>query len=232
MQSLPLLIAGLGNTLLLCVLAMAVSAVAGHAVLFLRLSRWAVARGLARAYVSLMRGTPALVQLFVLFFALPLIGAGGHPLLAAVLAIGCNSAAYVGEILRANLPVVSQGQREAAAALGMAPRHTWQRIIGPQVWRASLPALVNEFTILLKTTPLASVVGVTELAYAGQMVSARTFRQDEVLVVVAVCYLAITLPTIALARRLERRLHADPTGGDAGRRPVGAIDAAAATGAR
>jgi polar amino acid transport system permease protein len=205
MQSLPVLVDGLANTLLLCAVAVVVSAIAGHAGLFLRLSPLGFLRGLARFYVSLMRGTPALVQLFVLFFSLPLIGAGGQPLLAAVLAIGLNSGAYVSEILRANLPVVSQGQREAASALGMGPLRTWRRIIGPQVWRASLPALVNEFTILLKTTPLASVVGVTELAYAGQMVSARTFRQDEVLAVVALCYLAITLPAIALARRLESR---------------------------
>lgn len=211
MQGLPLLMDGLANTLVLCALAVLVSALAGHAVLFLRLSRWAVARGLARAYVSLMRGTPALVQLFVLFFGLPLIGLGGHPMMAAVLAIGCNSGAYVAEILRAHLSVVGQGQRDAAVALGMAPWRTWRRIIGPQVWRTSLPALVNEFTILLKTTPLASVVGVTELAYAGQMVSARTFRQDEVLLVVALCYLAITLPAIACARRLERRLNTGST---------------------
>lgn len=188
-------------------MALAVSAVAGHVGLFLRVSAWWPLRWLSRAYVSLMRGTPGLVQLFVLFFSLPLIGLGGHPMLAAVLAIGLNSGAYVAEILRANLPVVSKGQREAALALGIGPVHTWTRIVGPQVWRASLPALVNEFTLVLKTTPLASVVGVTELAYAGQMISARAFRQDEVLLVVALCYLLVTLPVIALARRLEARLH-------------------------
>ena len=69
-----------------------------------------------------------------------------------------------------------------------------------------MPALINEFTILLKTTPLASVVGVAELAFAGQMVSARTFRQDEVLAIVALCYLAITIPAIALARTLESKI--------------------------
>jgi polar amino acid transport system permease protein len=205
--SLPILISGLANTALLCVLATIVSVASGHAGLALRLSSWMPARMLASAYVSLMRGTPALVQLFVLFFSLPLIGLGGRPMIAASLAIGLNSGAYVAEILRANLSVVGTGQREAARTLGLGPMRTWRRIIGPQVWRASLPALVNEFTILLKTTPLASVVGVTELAFAGQMVSARTFRPAEVLAVVAICYLVMTLPIVTLARTLERRAH-------------------------
>lgn len=206
MTSLPVLADGLVNTALLCVMAAVLSLVFGHFALFLRVSAFGPMRWLARFYVSLMRGTPALVQLFVLFFSLPLIGLGGHPMLAAVLAIGLNSGAYISEILRANLRVVSVGQREAAAAIGIGPVRTWWRIIGPQVWRSGLPALVNEFTILLKTTPLASVVGVTELTFAGQMVSARTFQPAEVLAMVAFCYLAITLPVILFARRLEQRL--------------------------
>jgi polar amino acid transport system permease protein len=202
-----MLASGLANTALLCGMALVVSAIAGHAGLCLRLSDWPPTRALGWLYVSLMRGTPSLVQLFVLFFALPLVGLGGHPMLAAVLAIGLNSGAYVAEILRANLSVVGPGQREAADALGMAPVRVWRRIIGPQVWRAALPALVNEFTILLKTTPLASVVGVTELSFAGQMVSARTFQPSQVLLIVALSYLILTLPVVALARALERRLH-------------------------
>jgi polar amino acid transport system permease protein len=213
----PVLMAGLLNTVCLCLLAALLGVLAGHASLFLRLSPWAGARGLSRAYVSLMRGTPALVQLFVIYFSMPLLGLGAEPMLAAVIALGCNSGAYVSEILRANLPVVSVGQREAAMALGMSPGRTWRRICLPQVWRASLPALVNEFTILLKTTPLASVVGVTELAFAGQMVSARTFQQEEVLAVVALSYLLITLPVLALARRLEA-----PQGLAAARQPLSA----------
>lgn len=206
LQSFPVLLDGLGNTALLCTFALVTSAIAGHFFLMLRISAWKPARFVARAYVSLMRGTPALVQLFVLFFAMPLVGLGGHPMLAAVLAIGLNSGAYMAEILRGNLAVVSAGQREAAMALGISPARTWLRIIGPQVWRSSMPAFINEFTILLKTTPLASVVGVTELAFAGQMVSARTFRQDEVLAIVAICYLAITIPAIVMARALESRM--------------------------
>ncbi len=210
--SLPLLVDGLVNTLMLCLFAAGTSVVAGHLGLALRVHRWAVLRAVGWFYVSLMRGTPALVQLFVLFFALPLVGLGGMPMLAAVLAIGLNSGAYVAEILRANLSVVGAGQLDAARAMGLGPVRTWRRIVAPQVWRASAPAFVNEFTILLKTTPLASVVGVAELAYTGQMVSARTFQATEVLMVVAVSYLCITLPVLLWARRLEHRVHHGPSG--------------------
>lgn len=206
LQSLPVLLDGLGNTVLLCTLAVLTSAIVGHFFLLLRVNRWWILRIVARAYVSFMRGTPVLVQLFILFFSMPLIGLGGHPMLAAVIAIGMNSGAYVTEIMRGNLAVVSTGQREAALALGISPSQIWWHIIAPQAWHASIPAFINEFTILLKTTPLASVVGVTELAFAGQMVSARTFRQDEVLAIVALCYLVITIPAVVIARTLESRI--------------------------
>jgi polar amino acid transport system permease protein len=202
---LPLLAEGLLTTLELSLGAVVVSIFCGHVGLWLRTSPWPAARFVGHVYVSLMRGTPALVQLFVLFYSMPLVGLGGHPMLAAIVAIGMNSGAYVTEILRANLAVVGEGQREAATALGLPPHRTWLRIIMPQTWNAALPALVNEFTILLKTTPLASVVAVTELTYAGQMAIARTFRPTEVLMLVATGYLLLALPVIALARRLERR---------------------------
>ena len=212
MAGLPLLADGLLNTVELCLGAVAMSLVFGHVGLFMSVSRWVPLRLIAKTYVSLMRGTPALVQLFVLYYSLPLIGLGGRPLLAAIAAIGLNSGGYMTEILRAHLGVVSAGQREAAVALGLPPRRTWARIIAPQVWRAALPAMVNEFTILLKTTPLASVVAVTDLTFAGQMAIARTFRPTEVLCIVSLGYLAMALPIIALARRLEHKfgVHAAP----------------------
>ena len=209
---LPVLAEGLLTTVKLCLGAVAVSLIFGHVGMYLSISRLAFSRWIAKTYVSLMRGTPALVQLFVLFYSLPLIGLGGRPLLAAILAIGLNSGAYMTEILRANLDVVSAGQREAAIALGLPTRRIWTRIIAPQMWRAALPAMINEFTIVLKTTPLASVVAVTDLTFAGQMAIARTFRPTEVLALVSLGYLAMALPIIALARRMERRLgvHAGP----------------------
>lgn len=122
-------------------------------------------------------------------------------MLAAALTLGLNSGAYTAEIVRGNLRVITPGQYEAATALGMAPWRIALRIALPQMLKASLPALINEFTILLKTTPLASVVAVTELTYAGQMVIARTYTSTQVMLLVSVGYLAVALPVIYAARR-------------------------------
>ncbi|MGL6017274.1 MAG: amino acid ABC transporter permease [Gibbsiella quercinecans] len=200
---LPELARGLLVTLELTVLAALLSLVLGQIGCYLQLRRHRLPRMLGRLYVSLMRGTPAIVQLFVVFFALPRIGLGGQPLLAAVIAIGMNSGAYVAEILRVNRRLVAPGQLEACRTLGLGRWLTWWYVVNPQVMRASLPMLVNEFTILLKTTPLASVVALTELTYAGQIVIARSYEPTQVLLLVALGYLLIALPMISLARYLE-----------------------------
>ncbi|MDF7662582.1 amino acid ABC transporter permease [Erwiniaceae bacterium L1_54_6] len=203
--ALPELGHGLLMTLVLTVLASLVSVVMGQLGCFLQLRRAWIWRAMGRLYVSLMRGTPAIVQLFVVFFTLPRLGLGGQPMLAAVVAIGLNSGAYVAEILRVNRSLVTRGQLEAARTLGLSRALTWWYVINPQVMRASLPMLVNEFTILLKTTPLASVVALTELTYAGQIVIARTYDATQVLLLVAAGYLLIALPLIGAARRLEAK---------------------------
>ncbi|MGF6936115.1 polar amino acid transport system permease protein [Paraburkholderia sp. UCT70] len=204
-HSLPTLIDGWLLTVELTLLGVTGSVVFGHLALAMQLTRIAPLRWVARLYISFMRGTPALVQLFMLFFALPLIGLGGRPMLAAALTLGLNSGAYTAEILRGNLRVVTAGQYEAAIALGMAPWRIALRIALPQMLTASLPAFINEFTILLKTTPLASVVAVTELTYAGQMVIARTYTSTQVMLLVSVGYLAVALPVIYAARRIQRK---------------------------
>ncbi|MDO6407655.1 amino acid ABC transporter permease [Pantoea phytobeneficialis] len=203
--ALPELGHGLLMTLVLTVLASMVSVVMGQLGCFLQLRRAWIWRFIGRLYVSMMRGTPAIVQLFVVFFTLPRLGLGGQPMLAAVVAIGLNSGAYVAEILRVNRSLVTRGQLEAARTLGLSRALTWWYVINPQVMRASLPMLVNEFTILLKTTPLASVVALTELTYAGQIVIARTYDATQVLLLVAAGYLLIALPLISAARRLEAK---------------------------
>jgi polar amino acid transport system permease protein len=207
LRALPDLAKGLWVTLELTVLSALLSFVVGHLIWWLRGRSTPLWRGLGHVYVSLMRGVPSIVQLFIVFFSLPLIGLGGKPLLAAVLAIGLNSAAYVAEILRANYRSLPHGQGEASYALGLSAFQLWWYVSSPQVLRKSLPALVNEFTLVVKTTPLASVVAVTELTYAGQLVIARTFEATPVLLVVVAGYLLVCWPTLKLARRLERRFN-------------------------
>ncbi|MDR6739762.1 polar amino acid transport system permease protein [Herbaspirillum sp. 1173] len=206
-QSIPSLIDGWMMTVALTVLGAIGSLIWGHIALAMQLAPLAPlapVRWLARLYISFMRGTPALVQLFLVFFSLPLVGLGGRPLLAAALTLGLNSAAYTAEILRGNLRIITRGQIDAATALGMAPWRIATRIVMPQVIKSSIPALINEFTILLKTTPLASVVAVTELTYAGQMVIARTYTSSQIMLMVSIGYLAVVLPVLALGKHLAR----------------------------
>jgi polar amino acid transport system permease protein len=205
LTALPDLASGLLMTLELTVLAAVTSFLAGHFIWWLRSRSYPLWRVIGHVYVSVLRGIPSIVQLFIVFFSLPLIGLGGKPLLAAVIAIGLNSGAYVAEILRANYRVLPTGQTEASLALGMSPLELWWHVLMPQALRGSLPALVNEFTLVVKTTPLASVVAVTELTYAGQLVIARTFEATPVLCLVVAGYLLICWPTLKIARRLESR---------------------------
>jgi polar amino acid transport system permease protein len=205
-SAVPGLASGLLVTVQLTVAAALVSFCFGHVVWWVRERQGRFPRAVGGLYVSLMRGTPSILQLFLLFFSLPLIGLGGKPMLAAVLALGLNSAAYVAEILRASYRSLAKGQREAAAALGMSSLECWRHVLAPQALRASLPALVNEFTLVLKTTPLASVVAVTEMTYAGQLIVARTYEGTPVMTVVVLGYLMVCWPILFYIRRVEARL--------------------------
>lgn len=182
------------------------SLVSGTAFCMLQLARIPGGYWISRAYVSLMRGTPLLIQLLVVFFGLPLLGIRGQAFLAAVIAIGLNSGAYTTEILRAAVQNVPRGHIEAAEAMGMSRLAIWRRVIFPQAFALSVPALTNEFTIVLKSTPLASIITVTELTYAGVLIQARTFSAAEVLIPVAALYILIAFTFMRLSRWLERRL--------------------------
>ena len=203
-DALPRLAEGAVVTIELTVASAALSLVVGSLSAVLQLSRVPGGYWISRVYVSAMRGTPLLVQLFLVFFTLPLIGIKGQPFLAAFLAIGLNSGAFVTEIIRAAVLNVPKGHLEAAEAIGMSRAQTWRRVILSQAYVVSLPALTNEFTILLKATPLASVVAVKELTYSGQLIVARTFEPTEVLLTVAGGYIAIVILFSRFARWLER----------------------------
>ena len=204
-NSLPILASAAVVTFKLFVCCVCLSLVAGTLSVMLQLSNNRAGYWVSRAYVSIMRGTPLLVQLFVVFFGLPLLGIKGQAFLAATIAIGLNSGAYTTEILRAGIQNLPVGHIEAATSIGMSHLRIWTRVILPQAFRVSLPALTNEFTIVLKSTPLASVVAVTELTYAGVIIQARAFSAIEVFLPIAVGYILIALSFTQLARWLERR---------------------------
>ncbi len=183
-----------------------VSLVAGTLSAALQIGGGRIGYLVSRAYVSLMRGTPLFVQLLVVFFGLPMLGLRGQAFLAAVLAIGLNSGAYATEILRAAILAVPRGQVEAAETIGLSRLSAWCRIVLPQAGIISIPMLTAELTIILKSTPLASVISVTEMTYTGVLIQSRTFTAIEVFLPIAVGYILIAQVIMRASRHLEKRL--------------------------
>lgn len=199
---------GLGLTLGLTVLALLSGMPLGLAVALGRRVRFRPLAWLCAAYVEGLRGTPLLVQIIFIYYALPqLLGVDLAPMLAAVLALTLNSAAYVAEIFRAGIASVDAGQEEAARALGMGRAQVMRYVILPQAVRNVLPPLTNEGIALLKDSSLVSIIGMAELTRAGQELASQLAAPLAVWPLVALFYLLATLPLTRLASALEKRLH-------------------------
>lgn len=173
----------------------------------MKMCRFLPLRWLANAYIELIRGTPQLVQLFLLFYGLPqLIGVNIPEYFAAILALGINSGAYVAEIVRAGIQAVDYGQTEGAYSLGMKPGLTMRYIILPQAVKNILPALGNEFIALLKSSSIVSVIGMTDLMRKSDIIRSITYRSFEPLLTVALMYFIMTFTLSKLLNLYERRL--------------------------
>ncbi len=157
-------------------------------------------------YVEFLRGTPLLVQIFLIYYGLPSLGVNLKAFPAAVIALGINSGAYVAEIVRAGIQSVAKGQYEAARSLGMTHSQAMRYVILPQAFRNILPALGNEFIALLKDSSLVSVIGITELMKSGQIVISRTFASFSIYGGVALIYFAMTFTLSRIVRHVEKRL--------------------------
>ena len=206
LDSLPFLLRGAWITVQITFFALILGIILGTFVALARMSQQRWLSSLTYGYIELIRGTPLLVQIFLIFFGIPqLTQQPINEFVAGVLAFGINSSAYVSEILRAGIQSISTGQREAARSLGLSVLQTLRFIILPQAFRRVLPPLVNESISLLKNSSLLSAIAVVELTRAGQLVSSRTFRPFEMYLAVSVIYLIITLVLSVIARRLERR---------------------------
>lgn len=193
------------NTVVISLLAMVLAVAGGLVLSLLRRYGGRVARGVAIGYVELFRGTPVLLQLYVLYFGLaPIVAL--DPFVAAVIGLGLNYAAYESELYRAGLEAVPPGQTEAALALGMSRWQALRRIVLPQATRIAVPGVANDFIALLKDTSLVSVITVVELT--KQMTITAVYLQSWLVpgLLCAALYLALSIPLSRLAMRLERRL--------------------------
>ncbi|HEV8533940.1 MAG TPA: amino acid ABC transporter permease [Methylomirabilota bacterium] len=216
------LLDGAWTTVWLSVAVMAIGLALGLGAALMRMSSHRVPRDLARFYIWLMRGTPLLVQLIIIYTGLPQLGIRLTVIQSALLGLGLNEGAYLAEIIRAGILSVPRGQFDAARAVGM-PYWTMLRVvILPQAARVILPPLGNNFNGLLKTTSLASVISLEELLRRSQMLIQLEFKVLEIFVVAACYYLVMTSLWGMVQRRLEA--HFGRPYGSSGEPPRRVID--------
>ena len=206
----PLLLTGAAVTVQITALSVLIGIIIGLFVGIARISTYRVVHLIAAVYVDFLRGTPLLVQIFLVYFALPVVtGQRIDPFVAAIAACSINSSAYVAEIFRAGIQSIDAGQMEAGRSLGMSWMQTMRYIIVPQAARRVIPPLGNEFIALLKDSSLVSVIGFEELTRRGQLIIARTYASLEIWICVAIIYLMMTVSISRLVAWLERRYKID-----------------------
>ncbi|RON93661.1 cystine ABC transporter permease [Pseudomonas fluorescens] len=204
-EALPFLFKGMYFTVILSLGGMFFGFLLGFGLALLRLSRFKLLNWIARIYVSFFRGTPLLVQLFVIYYGLPQVGLELDPIPAALIGLSLNMAAYICEILRSSISSIERGQWEAAASIGMTRAQTLRRAILPQAMRTALPALGNSFISLVKDTAQAATIQVPELLRQAQLISARNFEIFTMYLSAALLYWILATVLSHLQNKLEER---------------------------
>ncbi|WP_019339402.1 cystine ABC transporter permease [Stutzerimonas stutzeri] len=207
LDSLPFLLKGAWWTVVLSLGGMFFGLLLGFGLALLRLFGYWPLQWLARVYVSFFRGTPLLVQLFMIYYGLPQLGIQLDPLPAALIGFSLNMAAYTAEILRAAIASIDRGQWEAAASIGMSRAQTLYRTILPQAARTALPPLGNSFISLVKDTALAATIQVPELFRQAQLITARTFEIFTMYLAAALIYWLLASVLAYFQGRLEDRVN-------------------------
>jgi polar amino acid transport system permease protein len=205
-QNIHLFYSAILLTVLISLVAIVLGFALGMLVGLARSSRSRLIRYPATAYVDVIRGTPLLVQLFLWYFGLSVIGINIDPLPAAMLAVGFHSSAYQAEIVRGGIQSIPKGQTEAARAVGMTHLQSMRFVILPQALRLILPPLSNEFVIVIKDSSLAYAISVAEITLVSYQLNARYYEPFTVFLFAALLYLILTYVTSTLMRTLERRV--------------------------
>jgi cystine transport system permease protein len=205
-QSLPVLAQGAVLTVKFAVLSMIFGLIAGAVLALMGVSHNRVLNWIARIYVSVMRGTPLLVQIFVIYYGLPSFGISLDPTPAGVIALSANVAAYLSESMRGAILGIHKGQWLAAYSLGLSRRQTLRYVIAPQALRIAVPSLSNSLISLIKDTSLVSVITVTELLRSAQEIIASTYQPLPLYLAAAAIYWVLCQVLESMQRWYERRL--------------------------
>ena len=204
------LVSGLGNTLLITAISLIIGIILGFLVAIIRSThdktgRFKILNVLSKIYLTVIRGTPVVVQLLIIYFVI-FASVDIDKIFVAVLAFGLNSGAYVAEIVRSGIMSIDNGQFEAGASLGLSYSQTMISIIIPQAFKNVLPALANEFIVLLKETSVSGYIAIQDLTKGGDTIRSQTYEPLLPLIAVAVIYLVLVVALSHLVTKLERRL--------------------------
>ena len=207
-DALPLLMQGLQLTLIISLSGLLGWLIIGLLAGTCRALGGTISKTVSLVFVELIRGTPIMVQVMFIYFALPMVlPVRIDPVPAAIITIVINSGAYIAEITRGAILSINKGFKEASLAMGLSPRSTLLHVIMPLAFRRMIPALGNQWIISIKDTSLFIVIGVAELTRQGQEIIAGNFRALEVWTAVAMIYLFLTLCLSFLLKQLEKRIH-------------------------
>lgn len=209
LEFLPLLLKGTVITLQITFLSLSISLVLGVFVTLARISPVVILNKIAAVFISIIRGTPLLVQLMYVYFVLPELGFNFSPFVSAVIGLSLYESAYLAEIYRGGIQSVAKGQIEAAYSIGMNYRQAMARVILPQAFKNVLPSVGNSAILLLKNSSLTAFIAVNELMHTGELLATSTFRSLEIFTLVALIYWLLHYPMTLLVRYLERRMDND-----------------------
>ncbi len=204
---------GLKNTIIISLLAVVVGIAIGFLVAIIRSNHdktghMKIANALCKIYLTVIRGTPTMIQLLIIYYVI-FASVNVPKVVVAFVAFGLNSGAYVAEIVRSGIMAVDHGQFEAGRSLGLNYKQTMRYIIMPQAFKNVLPALGNEFIVLLKETSISGYIGLTDLTHGGDIIRGITFSSMMPLLAVALIYLILVMGLSYCMERLERRLRAN-----------------------
>lgn len=205
-ESMPYILLGAVNTLLIAAAVIVLGTVGGIGAGLLRVAPWAILRYSVGAIIELIRAIPLLLQIFLIFFGLPSIGIQIPTFPAAILAMSLWMTVNTAEVVRGGVQSISKGQTEAALTTGLSRLQAMRYVVFPQAVRRMLPPYVGLCTIMIKDTSLAAIIGVFELTRAAQETIARTYQSFEIYLIVAAIYFSISYPLSRLAQRAEARL--------------------------
>ena len=206
------IVTGLKNTLIITLFAVLLGVVLGTIVALIKVAhgnnpaKLKLANGICTVYLTVIRGTPVVVQLMIMYYVI-LSQTKVSDITAAILAFGINSGAYVAEVIRSGIQSVDRGQTEAGRSLGLSRRTTMLKIVFPQALKNVLPAIGNEFIALLKETSVAGYIGIQDLTKGGDIIRSRTYLAFTPLLTTAAVYLVIVIGLSSALSRMERRLH-------------------------